>query len=605
MAYQSSYRSHYRRHRRRRNSHWGVLIALVLAVIIAGVAIFYIVKGISGAIFGGGKDQIVFQLDSSTAIKDGEPIDLAGAAPFKDESGNILIPAQVLSENMGYSFAWDQVGKTATAEGKKVSVTAKVGSKTLRVDEEERQMAAAPQFTQNTVYVPAKDFAEGLSLQVTELDEDHGDLVIVAKSKKALDEKKIDGIAANAIKKLGPSRRQVEKTSVIMRVGSDKLVKEGQTAQVASDGKKLGASVVEKDGIRYIPLSGAIKALGGSVEFNGKNEWKISCEGIESEVSDSGKAKVDGERVKGGDIKAYTDDGGSFYVSAPLFAALIGREYTALASEDGAFAFTKGSLEGFDDRKAELTKMTGVLTDAIGGNIPEADVYVALTFDDGPTGSSGKYPNGYTATLLDELKKRNVHATFFMCGYRVKEVNSHMKRYLEEGHELGNHTMTHPMHRLTHMDAEGVHEEVESNSVLIESHTGHRPTVMRPVGGGVNGTVKEQMKALGLPIINWNVDTFDWDTKNDPESVKRHIVDEVQDGDIVLMHDLWPGTLPGVLAAIDELQSRTDKTYAFVTVSELAAIKGVTLEPGVVYTGMRDETVQAIKDGTYEERIFD
>lgn len=605
MAYQSAYRSHYRRHRRRRNSHWGVLIALILAVVVAVAAVFYIVKGVTGALFGGGKDQIVFQLDSTAAIKDGEVIDLTGAAPFKDESGNIYIPAQSLCDNLGYTFTWDQKGKTATVKDKKTTVTAQVGSKTLRVNEEDKTMAAAPRFTDNTVYVPAKDFSENLSLQVAELGTDRGDLIIVAKSKKELDDKKIGEIADGAISKLGPSRQQVEQTSVIMRVGSDKLLKDGQAVQLVPTGKTLGAGVVEQDGLRYIPLEGAVKALGGSAEFDGKSEWKVSCEGIDSEVSDSGKAKVGGERVKGGNIKAYTDDNGSFYVSAPLFAALIGREYTALASEEGAFAFTKGSLDGFDDRKAELLKMTGGLTDAIGGNIPEADVYVALTFDDGPTGRSDTYPEGYTATLLDELKKRNVHATFFMCGYRVKEVNSHMKRYLEEGHELGNHTMTHPMQRLTHMDAAGVHEEVESNSVLIESHTGHRPTVMRPVGGGVNDTVKQQMKELGLPIINWSVDTLDWDTKKDPESVKRHIVDEVQDGDIVLMHDIWPGTLPGVLAAIDELQSRTDKTYAFVTVSELAAIKGITLEPGVVYTGLREETVQAIKDGTYKERIFD
>lgn len=87
--------------------------------------------------------------------------------------------------------------------------------------------------------------------------------------------------------------------------------------------------------------------------------------------------------------------------------------------------------------------------------------------------------------------------------------------------------------------------------------------------------------------------------------MKDHIINEVEDGDIVLMHDIWQGTLPGVLAAIDELQSRTDKTYAFVTVSELAAVKGITLEPGMVYSNLSDATVQAIEDGTYKENIFD
>ena len=71
--------------------------------------------------------------------------------------------------------------------------------------------------------------------------------------------------------------------------------------------------------------------------------------------------------------------------------------------------------------------------------IPKGDKYIALTFDDGPTGNEG----GRTERLLDGLKQRNAHATFFLCGYRVKDFNSMMKRYLAEGHEVGNHTMDH------------------------------------------------------------------------------------------------------------------------------------------------------------------
>ena len=93
-----------------------------------------------------------------------------------------------------------------------------------------------------------------------------------------------------------------------------------------------------------------------------------------------------------------------------IHISLVGRNYTDLADEEGTFAFTKGSLEGFDSQKAYLDTMKSALTDAVGGDIPEADVYVALTFDDGPTGATDTYPNGYTATLLEELKKRNVHA---------------------------------------------------------------------------------------------------------------------------------------------------------------------------------------------------
>ena len=146
--------------------------------------------------------------------------------------------------------------------------------------------------------------------------------------------------------------------------------------------------------------------------------------------------------------------------------------------------------------------------------------------------------------------------------------------------------MNHPMEMLPALSEEGIREEVESNSQLIEQYCGARPTVMRPVGGAYDEKVQAVMKELGLPIINWEVDTLDWKTKTNPDSVKQNILDQVHDGSIVLMHDLYTGTIEGVLAAIDELQSRTDKTYAFVTVSELAAVKGVTLEPGQVYTNI-------------------
>ena len=165
--------------------------------------------------------------------------------------------------------------------------------------------------------------------------------------------------------------------------------------------------------------------------------------------------------------------------------------------------------------------MTAGLTQAIGGDIPDADVYVALTFDDGPTGSTTEYPNGMTSYLLDGLKERGAHATFFMCGYRLKDFNSHCSRYLAEGHELGNHTMNHPMEMLPALSEEGIREEVESNSQLIEQYCGARPTVMRPVGGAYDEKVQAVMKELGLPIINWEVDTLDWKTKTNPDSVKQ------------------------------------------------------------------------------------
>ena len=132
---------------------------------------------------------------------------------------------------------------------------------------------------------------------------------------------------------------------------------------------------------------------------------------------------------------------------------------------------------------------------------------------------------------------------------------------------------------------------------------GQPPQVLRPVGGGVNDTVKAVAKELGYPIINWSVDTEDWKYR-DAAHVKQVILEQAGDGDVVLMHDLYPTSVQGALDAIDELQKRTDQTYAFVTVSQLAAIHGITLEPGVVYNGLSDKVAQEIKDGTYSPAEF-
>lgn len=587
MSYQSAYRSAYRpyrrRRRRRRNSHYGVLIALILVVVIAVPVAFHIVKGISGAIFGGDQNQLVYQVDNTRAWQDGKAVDLGAAAPYRNTSGVVYVSMSSLCDNLGMELTWDEASKTASTQFKQDKISIQAGSTTLRFNEENKTMAAAPEVKDGVVFAPVRDICEAFSWQVGELGADQGDLVVVSQSKKELDEKRLGKIAEKALKVLGPSEQQVTAGSIIMRTDSDKLVADGENRQMTEEEGKRGTAAIEVDGTRYVPLKAAITALGGSASFDGKSEWAVEYNGIQSTVQSNGKAKVDGDRIRGDGIEVYQDEeSGKFYVSAELFAALTGKNYTDLG--EGAYAFTNMPLDGFDSQKAYLSSMESGLTQAVGADIPEADVYVALTFDDGPTGSKDGYPDGMTATLLDGLKERGAHATFFMCGYRLKDFHSHCARYLAEGHELGNHTMNHPMQMLPAMSEEEIREEVESNSQLIEQYCGERPTVMRPVGGAYDDKVKAVMKELGLPIINWDVDTLDWKTKTDPVSVKNNIINQVEDGSVVLMHDLYSGTIEGVLAAIDELQSRTDKTYAFVTVSELAAVKGVSLEPGQVYT---------------------
>lgn len=603
MTYQSAYRSSYRRHRhrhRRRNSHYGVLVALLLVVILAVTAVFFVLRMIAGAIFGG-EDTLVWQIDNPRACLNGKIVEVGDGAPFRDANGVAFVPVKGLSDQLGLELSWEAESKTLTLTSGNNALRAKIESKDAQINGENRVLSAAPVIQDSVSFVPAQDVCQAFSWQLSDLGVENGDLIIMSQSSKAFSNDKMAKVTGEALAQLGPSEKQLDAASVVVRADSDKLLHGGEVRVMKGEKDKRGAPALEYDGLLYVPLEGAIAALDGTATFNGKDEWTVDYNGVQSTVRDDGKTHVGGDRVKGGDIKAFKDeDSGRFYVSTPLFAALIGKTCTDL--DDSTMAIADMSLDGFDSQKAYLSAQTTGLTEAVGSNIPEADVYIALTFDDGPTGALDSYPNGLTATLLDGLKERGAHATFFMVGDRVNMFSGTMQRLADEGHELGNHTMTHPMQHLTGLSADGIRQEISSATSTIQEKSGHAPTVLRPVGGGVNSDVKAVAKELGLPIINWSVDTQDWKNRN-AQSVHDAIVN-AKDGSVVLMHDLYPTSVQGALSAIDDLQKKTDKTYAFVTVSELAAVKGITLEPGVVYNGLTDDVAKQIEAGTYKPTEF-
>jgi peptidoglycan/xylan/chitin deacetylase (PgdA/CDA1 family) len=194
---------------------------------------------------------------------------------------------------------------------------------------------------------------------------------------------------------------------------------------------------------------------------------------------------------------------------------------------------------------------------------------VALTFDDGPSGD-------LTKKLLEGLAQRDVKSTFFVCGYRLKYYPTIPQLVLDYGHELGLHTFNHP--NLKELSREEIRKELQDTWDLLPE--GSNVTLMRPPGGNYNSRVKEVCKEMGLGIMLWSLDTRDWAT-NDVDEVVNKIVSRVKDGDVILMHELKNSSIQAALKAIDILKAQG---YEFVTVSQLAAIKGETLEPGHVYT---------------------
>lgn len=191
---------------------------------------------------------------------------------------------------------------------------------------------------------------------------------------------------------------------------------------------------------------------------------------------------------------------------------------------------------------------------------------VAFTFDDGPNSTS-------TGIILKALEENNCSATFFIVGERVNN-STHawcVKEMVENGFELGNHTFDH-----NHYGTEVTVEDISRCTDILLKTVGQLPVLFRPTGGYMTDTITA---ACGAPIILWNIDTEDWKEKN-ADDVYEQLISGLNTGDIVLMHDLFPGTAEAVERAVPVL---VKEGYQIVNVSELAYYYGVTLENGKAY----------------------
>ena len=178
---------------------------------------------------------------------------------------------------------------------------------------------------------------------------------------------------------------------------------------------------------------------------------------------------------------------------------------------------------------------------------------IALTFDDGPSLEC-------TGRLLDGLKKRGIHATFFLMGENIPGKEELVLRMKTEGHLIANHGYRHV--QMTHEGEDAVAESVEKAQEMIEAITGEKPEFLRPPYGDWNEKLAER---CDLTTVFWNVDSLDWKLRN-VEKIVRRVKKQVKNGDIILMHDIFPESVEASLELADQLSA---EGYAFVTVDEL------------------------------------
>lgn len=204
-------------------------------------------------------------------------------------------------------------------------------------------------------------------------------------------------------------------------------------------------------------------------------------------------------------------------------------------------------------------------------NIDSNKPMIAITFDDGP------HPT-YTNSILESLTEYNGVATFFVLGNRVSSYGETVKKVIEQGSEIGNHSWNH--RQLTNISLEDLQSQIDDTQENVFYITGQYPIGLRPPYGSINSTLREN---ANMPFILWNIDTEDWKSR-DTEQIIQRALDNVKDGDIILMHDIYQATANAVPIILQELDKQG---YQFVTITELFEQKGINLENGKAYTDAR------------------
>ena len=220
-----------------------------------------------------------------------------------------------------------------------------------------------------------------------------------------------------------------------------------------------------------------------------------------------------------------------------------------------AFYSVSHAYEMYKNKGRRYYEQTGEVV----WEIKTTDKIVAITFDDGPDPE-------YTTQVLDLLAQYEVKATFFIIGKNAEKNPELVLRQYEEGHELANHTFTHPWTTSVHR----LDKELKQTNEIIFSITGFRPTLFRPVGGQytdamINTAVKNGFKVV---MWSWHQDTEDWANPG-VQKIVDTVLTGTKPGNVILFHDAG-GDRRQTLKALDKIIPELKKQgYQFLTISEL------------------------------------
>ncbi|MBQ9283971.1 MAG: polysaccharide deacetylase family protein [Acidaminococcaceae bacterium] len=259
---------------------------------------------------------------------------------------------------------------------------------------------------------------------------------------------------------------------------------------------------------------------------------------------------------------------GSGALAAAVYPAgnLYGPTVNVLPDLNGnAVASTAGSVEQKNKGTVAVGLKAGMEQQDAGSSLPVRRKCMALTFDDGP------YPP-YTGRLLDVLKEKKIHATFFLVGEQARLHPDLVRRMVDEGHTVGLHAFRHrDFLKLTEEEKE---KDLQQGKEILQSITGKKPNYWRPPHGFRDSSVMKIALAKDLQVVNWSVIPRDW-TGIDKQEIYNRVMDKAEDGAIVLLHDgdspLYKASRQATVDAVGPLiDSLREKGYHLVSLEEYA-----------------------------------
>ena len=187
---------------------------------------------------------------------------------------------------------------------------------------------------------------------------------------------------------------------------------------------------------------------------------------------------------------------------------------------------------------------------------------IALTFDDGP------HPR-YTPQILDILDEYGIKATFFIIGINASYYPDTVAEVVRRGHEIGNHTYTHP--HVSKVNSDSLKREIEQCESVIYELTDQKTKLFRPPEGMIDTDVRTVIHSLDYKVILWDIDTRDW-AQTPADKIAENVVQHVSSGDIILMHDYVSYNSPTPEALRIFIPKLINMGYKFVVVSELIGL---------------------------------